>query len=144
MDTLADSANMHCAQLLSMYFANMNGSNLSKIYSTNPVNRGLYFGPKTMFIPPPLKMIFFPLLSTRRFATPIVVFLPYILPILHLFYPFTSPFLIFFALSFFFFPLSSFFFHIFPFFLFAFSYFFPQMTSADISPPLGEGVFSKI
>jgi hypothetical protein len=64
---------------------------------------------------------------------------------LHLFYPLTSPFLNFFPLSSFFFPLSSFFFYIFPFFLIAFSYFFPQMTSADISPPQGGwGIFQYI
>jgi hypothetical protein len=64
---------------------------------------------------------------------------------LQLFYPFTSPFLIFFPLSSFFFPFSSFFFYIFTLFLLAFSYFSPQMTSADIfPPPQGGGVFSNI
>jgi hypothetical protein len=39
--------------------------------------RGLYFSPKTIFIPPPpLKIIFFPPLTTRRFSTPIGAFLP--------------------------------------------------------------------
>jgi hypothetical protein len=40
--------------------------------------RGLYFGPKTIFIPPPpfLKMIIFPPLTACCFSTPIVAFLP--------------------------------------------------------------------
>ncbi len=39
--------------------------------------RGLYFGPKMVFISPPplLKMIFFPPLETCHFSTPIVAFL---------------------------------------------------------------------
>jgi hypothetical protein len=106
-------------------------------------SRGLYFGPKIIFIPPPtppVNDIFFPL-ATRHFTTPhgglFALILPYfaiILPFYFLFSHFLSPS---FPLSSFFFPLSSFFFYIFLFFLFAFSYFFPQMTSADIFPPGG-------
>ncbi len=94
--------------------------------------RGLYFGPKTIFIPPPplLKMIFFP--PTRH-----VVFyshwgfyaliLPYFAFILPFYFPF-SHFLLYFP----------------PFSLRLFI-FFPQISSADISPPQGGGgVFSNI
>ncbi len=92
-------------------------------------------------------MIFFPPLATCRFSTPIVALLPWFFPILHLFYPFISPFpspfLFLFPLSSFFFPLSSFFFCFLLFFLFSFSYFFPQMTLADISPR-GCGIFQYI
>ncbi len=84
--------------------------------------------------PPFWKWYFFPPL-----ATPIVAFLPQFCPILHLFYPFTSPFLIFFPLSSFFFPLSSFFFHVFRLFFLVFSHFPPKMTSTDIPPPPGGG-----
>jgi hypothetical protein len=103
-----------------------------------------------LFPPPPSENDIFPPLATHRFLTPIVAFLPYFFLFLQLFYPFTSPFLIFFTLSSFsplssfFFPLSSFFLYIFPLFLFTFSYFFPQMTSADIfSFPQG-GIFKNI
>ncbi len=104
----------------------------------NACTRGLYFGPKIIFIPfLLLKMndIFLPLV-TCRFSTSIMVLLPCFFPILHLFYPFTSPFLIFF-------PLSSFFFYIFPFFLFAFSYFSPKWHRL-ISPPRGRYFFQNI
>ncbi len=48
----------------------------TKIKGTLLSYRGLYFGPKTIFIPPPQKkMIFSPPLATRRFLTPIVAFL---------------------------------------------------------------------
>ncbi len=97
------------------------------------IDRDLYFGPKTIFIPPPSENdIFPPSCDTVFFFYSHRAFLP----ILQLFYPFTSPFLIFF-------PLSFFFLYIFPLFLFAFSYFFPQMTSAYI-PPQGGQVFSNI
>jgi hypothetical protein len=39
-------------------------------------DRGLYFGPKTIFIPPLLKIMFFPPLGTRCFSTAIMAFLP--------------------------------------------------------------------
>ncbi len=80
------------------------------------LSAGLYFGQTKLFIlqsPPPFrKVIFSPLLATRRFPTLILLFLPYLFPTLHLFYPFTShflsfsfPFLPFFPLSFMFFPI---------------------------------------
>ncbi len=62
---------------------------------------------------------------------------PLIFPFLQLFYPFTSLFLFSFTFSHFLSPFFLFLLH-FPPFLFASSYFFPQMTSADISPPGGE------
>jgi hypothetical protein len=64
-----------------------------------------------------------------------------ILPYFAFIFPFFFLFSNFFPLSSFFFPLSSLFFHIFRLFLLVFSYFFPQMTSADISPPPGGGYF---
>jgi hypothetical protein len=85
--------------------------------------------------PPPSKNEIFSPSRDMSFLTPTVAFLPSIFPILHLFYHFSSPFLIFFPFSSFFFPLSSFCFYIFCLFLLTFSYFFPQMTSADILPP---------
>ncbi len=75
--------------------------------------QGSIFRSKNYIYPPPLlKMIFFAPLATRLFLTPIMAFLPQFFPILHLFYSFTSSFLIFF-------PHSSFFF---PFLLFSFSF----------------------
>jgi hypothetical protein len=101
--------------------------------------RGLYFGPKMIFIfPPLLKMIFCSPLATRFFYSHRGLFaliLPYFASILPFYFPFSHIF----PHSSFFFPSSSFFFYIFPLFLFAFSYFFPQMTSADISPPSPQG-----
>jgi hypothetical protein len=89
--------------------------------SLYPPARGLCFGPKTIFF----SNIFLSL------------FLSYSFPILHLFYAFTSHFL-------FFFRLSSFFFFIFTLCFFPFSYFSPQITSADIPPWQGGGVFYNI
>jgi hypothetical protein len=83
-------------------------------------------------------MIFFPPLGTCRFSTPNVAFLPKFFPILHLFYPFTSPFSLFLSTFFLFFPLLSFF-TFSPFVSSSFHIFSPQMTSADISPG---GIFS--
>ncbi len=114
--------------------------------SGSAFSRGLYFGPKTIFIPPPpplLKMIFFPLLRHIVFWLPLrpfrlnsSLFCNYFTLLLPLF-PFSFPFLSFsFPV-----PLSSFSFYIFPLFLFAFSYFFPQVTSTDIPPPGGGGYF---
>ncbi len=94
-----------------------------------------------LFPPPFMKIIFFPLPRMLFFDSHrglLAVIFPYLL----LFYLFTSLFLIFFPHSSFFFSLFLFF-HIFPLFLFAFSYFFPQMSSADISPPQG-GIFQYI
>ncbi len=108
------------------------------LFNVNPNPGGLYFGPKTIFPPPLLKMIFFPPLTIRRFTTPIVVFLPSFFPILHLFYSFTSPFLIFFPLSFFC-PFSSFFFYIFPFFSSPFHIFSPKWHRLIFYPPPGGG-----
>jgi hypothetical protein len=71
------------------------------------------------------------------FFTPIMAFLPEFFPILHLFYPFSLPFLFSLFLSS---PFLLFLLH-FPPFLFPFTYFFPQMTLADIPPPPGRDVF---
>jgi hypothetical protein len=89
--------------------------------------QGLYFGPKTIFVPHPSekkKMIFFPLSRHVVFRLPSWPFCLNSSLFCIFLNPFTSLFLTFFSLS-------SFFFYIFPLFLFAFSYFSPQMTSAD-------------
>ncbi len=94
----------------------------------------LYFGLKTIFIPP---LLFgndiFPPLVTHCFSTPILPFVPLFFLFLHLFYPFTFHFL-------FFFSVSYFFFYIFPLFSIPFSYFFPPITF----PPGQEGIFPSI
>jgi hypothetical protein len=89
--------------------------------------RGLYFGPKKVFIPLPLSEnnIYSPFTTQRFYCAHFAIILPYLA---FFFYPFTSHFL-------FFYPLSSFFFCMYstplslPLFIF-----FPQMTSADIPP----------
>jgi hypothetical protein len=68
-------------------------------------NRGRYFGPKTILIPPLSEIDIFSPLVTCRFLTLVVQFFP----ILHLFDAFTSHFLLFFALSSVLFYLFSFF-----------------------------------
>ncbi len=87
--------------------------------------RGLYFGPKTIFIPPPSEndisspscdMLFFD--SHHGLFALIIPYFAFILP---LYFPFYN----FFPLSSFFFPLSSFFLYIFPFFLFLYFPLFP-------------------
>jgi hypothetical protein len=101
--------------------------------------RGLYFGPKTIFIPPPFwKWYFFPLSRHVVFRHPFLPFCLFalILPYFAFIWPFYFPFSHFLFPFSFFFPLSSFSFTLSPFLFFAFSFFFPQMTSADI-PPLG-------
>ncbi len=98
--------------------------------------RGPYFGPKPIFIPPPKSYIFFPYCD-MCFSTPIVAFLPSSFPILHLFYPFISPFLIFF-------PLSFFFFYIFLFSLCLFIFFPPNEIGWYFFSPRGRGLFSNI
>ncbi len=96
--------------------------------------RGLYFGPKTIFIPPPFwKWYFFPLsrhvvfrLPSWPFCLNSSLFCNYftlLLPLFSFSFPFL-PFLSLFYLLLLHFP---------SFFSSPFSYFFPQMTSADIS-----------
>ncbi len=73
--------------------------------------RGLYFGPKTIFIPPPPNENYiFPPLGKCRFLSPFMAFLPHFFPVLHIFYPFTSPFPIFLLLFSFLSPFFLFFF----------------------------------
>jgi hypothetical protein len=112
----------------------------------------IFWSENYIYPPPPFWKLYFSLCRDTSFFNFHSGLFALIL-ILQLFYPFTFPFLIFFPLyslflplssfflplSSFFLPLSSFFFYIFPLFLFTFSYFFPQMTSADISP--GGGYF---
>ncbi len=110
-------------------------------------NRGLYFGLKTIFIPPPFwKWYFFPSRDMsffdfhRGFFALILPFLPFSFPFL----PFSFPFLPF---SFPFLPFLS------PFFLFrlhflTFSHglfiFFPPNDIGWYYPPLGGGIFQYI
>ncbi len=98
--------------------------------------RGLYFVPKTIFIPLPLlKMRIFPLLRQIIFRLPSKPFITYFCSILYRFYPYTFPVIILF-------PFLPFSFTFSPIFLFTFSYFSPQMTLADISPR--RGIFQYI
>jgi hypothetical protein len=93
-------------------------------YGLTHVGRGLYFGPKTIFISPaPSENYIFPPPPTRHFSTPIVAFCALILP----------------YFSFIFSPFFLFLLYFLPFSLRLFI-FFPQMTSADIPPPPGVGV----
>ncbi len=102
----------------------------------------VYISVQKLYLSPSLsENHIFPTFVTRCLSTPIVLFLPEFFPILHLFYPFTSPFLFFFPLSSFLFPLLLFFYI--PPFLLHFSFFFPQMTSADCSSPGGGGGVSQ-
>ncbi len=100
-------------------------------------SRGLYFGPKTIFIPPLPKMIFSPLsrhiffqlLSWPFYLNPSLFCIYYILllPIFSLFYPLSSFLFLLFLFLWHLPPVSL------PLFLF-----FPQMLLADIfSPPGG-------
>ncbi len=97
--------------------------------------RGLYFGPKTIFIPPPPSenYISSPSRNTSFFDSHRGLF-ALILP----YFAFILPF---------YFPFSNF---LFPFFLFLQHFppfslgLFPQMTSADIFPPLGGGGYFPI
>ncbi len=99
-------------------------------------SRGLYFGPKTIIIPPPSEIeIFSPSRVTSFFDSQRGLY-ALILPILHLFYPFTSSFLIFFPLSSFSF-LFSFSFTLLPFFSSFFHIFSPKWHRPDIPPPRG-------
>ncbi len=101
--------------------------------------RGLYFGPKTIFIPTPPPSendIFSPSCHTSFLDSHRGLF-ALILPYFAFILPFSSPFLIFFPLSSFFFPLSSIFFYIFPLFLLPFSYFSPKWHWLIFPPPRG-------
>ncbi len=86
------------------------------VWNLKPAHRGLYFGPKTIFIPLPpcLKMIFFPLSRHIVFRLPSWPFCLNSSLFCNYFTPLTSPFLLFFPLSSFLFSLSSIFFYIFP------------------------------
>jgi hypothetical protein len=95
------------------------------------LGRGLYFGTRTIFIPPPLEKDIFPL-SHMSFSTPIVGLYIYFTVILPLF-SFSLPFLPFY------FPFLPFYFTYSPFFSSPFHIFPPQMTSADIPSPPREG-----
>ncbi len=106
----------------------------SRIWTTiSRLPRVLYFGPKTLFIPPPLWKWYFPPSLTRRFLTLLWPFCPN--STLFAFYsPFTSPFLIFFPHTSFSFTFSSLFsstFHTFP----------PNDISWYLCTPRGEGYF---
>ncbi len=104
--------------------------------ATTPWDKGLNFGPKTIFIPLPLPKMRFPTLVTHRFSTPIAWHLFYFpfsnffLPFL----PFSFPFYLFFPLL----PFSSpfFLFYIYPHFLFHFSHFPPPNDISWYSLPL--------
>ncbi len=107
------------------------------------ISRGLYFGPKTIFTPPLLKMIISLSCNTPFFNSYHVLFaliLPYfarILPFFFLFSLFLSPVFLFlypFFLLVLHFPPSSL-------LLFIFS---PQMTPADIPLGGGGGIFQCI
>jgi hypothetical protein len=108
------------------------------------IRRGLYFGPKTIFIPlPPSENDIFPpscdmsFLDSQRSLFDLI--LPYFAIILPFYFPFSyfiSPFFL--LLS----PFFLFLLHFLPFSLHLFI-FFPQMTAADSPPPPREGgVFS--
>jgi hypothetical protein len=110
-------------------------------------SRGLYFGPKTIFITPPpplLKIIFFPLSGHLVFRLPLwpfylnsSLFCNYFTLLLPLF-SFSFPFSSFFCPLFFLFLLH------FPSFSLRLFMFFPQIILADIPPPPGGEVFSNI
>jgi hypothetical protein len=95
--------------------------------------RGIYFGMKTIFIPPPLlKMIFFPPLATRRFWLHQGLF-ALVFPILHYF---TLPFSNFLSPFFIFpFPLFLFLLHFPPFSLSPFFLFLLHFTPFHIFSP---------
>ncbi len=106
-------------------------------------SRGLYFGPKTIFIPPSFqKWNFSPTVDTLFFGN-LRRLLSYFFSILHLFYPFTSPLIFFYPLSSFFFPLSSFYFYILSLFLPLFILF-PLKWHWLIFPPNRGGIFQYI
>ncbi len=121
---------------------------LSRLFAAKgqPCSGSIFRSENDIYSPPPSENdIYSPSRDTSFFDSHRGLFaliLPYfafILPcffFILIFFPLSS---LNFPLSSFFFPLSSFFFNIFPLFLFPFSYFFPQMTSADISPPRGGG-----
>ncbi len=108
---------------------------------SSDARRDLYFGPKTIFIPPPpfWKWYFSPSRDTSFFDSHhglLALILPNFASVLPFYFPFSH-------------FLSHFFLFLFPFFLFRlhfppfslhFFIFFPQMTSANIPPPPGGGM----
>ncbi len=121
----------------------------SSLENYSCIGRGLYFGSKTIFIPPPFwKWYFSPSRDTSFFHSHCGLFsliLPYFAFTLTFYFPFSDFFPIssfFFSLSSFFFSLSSFFFYIFPPFPLPLFIFFPSNYIGWYSPTRGgEGYF---